>query len=246
MPLFVVGLAYGIAAAAVYGLVEAGVVEVNGQTTSLLIVLMFGAGTDYCLLIVSRYREELRRTEDKHAAMAHATERTGPAILSAGATVVASMLVLSLADFKATQTMGPVLALGVAIMLLAGLTFLPALLAALGRNSFWPAIPRHGSEQKRPLDIWRRVGHFVHEHPGLVIVSCVAAARRRIARQSQGPGHDRLRRGLPRPARVGRRPGRARGGAGGRAGRDDDDPHRRRGRGPGARRRRAGRRASSA
>ncbi|MEO8093109.1 MAG: MMPL family transporter [bacterium] len=173
VPLVVVALAYMIAAAAVYGLVEAGVFEVNGQTTSLLIVLMFGAGTDYCLLIVSRYREELRRFTDKHEAMAHATERTGPAILSAGATVVASMMVLALADFKATQTMGPVLALGVAIMLLAGLTLLPALLAALGRNSFWPAIPRYGSEQRRTLDVWRRVGHFVHERPGFAIAACV-------------------------------------------------------------------------
>ncbi|HYH61222.1 MAG TPA: MMPL family transporter, partial [Solirubrobacterales bacterium] len=107
VPLIVVAFAYGIAAAAVYGLVQAGAIEVNGQTTALLIVLMFGAGTDYCLLIVSRYREELRLIEDKHEAMARATERTAPAILSAGATVIASMLVLTLADFKATQTLGP-------------------------------------------------------------------------------------------------------------------------------------------
>jgi RND superfamily putative drug exporter len=173
VPLFVVAIAYGIAAALVLGLVEAGALEVNGQTTSLLIVLMFGAGTDYCLLIVSRYREELRRFEDKHEAMAHATERTGPAILSAGATVIAAMLVLALADFRATQTMGPVLALGVAVMLLAGLTFLPALLAALGRNSFWPAIPRLGSEQQAPLGIWRRVGHFVHERSTLALLASV-------------------------------------------------------------------------
>jgi len=174
VPLFVVAIAYGIAAAIVYGLVEAGSLEVNGQTTSLLIVLMFGAGTDYCLLIVSRYREELRRVADKHEAMAQATERTGPAILSAGATVIAAMLVLTLADFRATQDMGPVLALGVAIMLLAGLTFLPALLAALGRNSFWPAIPRFGSEQRAPLAIWRRVGHFVHERSTLALVISIA------------------------------------------------------------------------
>ena len=173
VPLFVVAIAYGIAAAATYGLVQADVLEVNGQTTSLLIVLMFGAGTDYCLLIVSRYREELRIFEDKHEAMAHATERTGPAILSAGATVFAAMLILTLADFKATQTMGPVLALGVGIMLLAGLTLLPALLAALGRNAFWPAIPRHGSEQRRPLGIWRRIGHFVHDRPVFAIVISV-------------------------------------------------------------------------
>jgi RND superfamily putative drug exporter len=165
VPLFVVGLAYGIAAAAVYGLVEAGAVEVNGQSTSLLIVLMFGAGTDYCLLIVSRYREELRVFEDRHDAMAHATERTAPAILSAGATVVASMLVLTLADLKSTQTMGPVLALGVAIMLLAGLTFLPALLSALGRRAFWPAAPKLGSETAQASGFWRRIGHLVHDRP---------------------------------------------------------------------------------
>jgi putative drug exporter of the RND superfamily len=173
VPLFVVAIAYGIAAAAVYGLVEADVFEVNGQTTSLLIVLMFGAGTDYCLLIVSRYREELRRTEDKHEAMAHATVRTGPAILSAGATVVAAMLVLTLADLKSTQTMGPVLALGVAIMLLAGLTLLPALLAALGRNAFWPAIPRVGSAQRQPLGIWRRIGHLVQDRPVFALAIAV-------------------------------------------------------------------------
>ena len=171
VPLIVVAFAYGIAAAAVYGLVEAGAIEVNGQTTALLIVLMFGAGTDYCLLIVSRYREELRLIEDKHQAMARATERTAPAILSAGATVIASMLVLTLADFKATQTLGPSLALGVAVMLLAGLTFLPALLSCLGRNAFWPAIPHQGSEQKRPVNVWRRVGHFVHDHPTFAIVA---------------------------------------------------------------------------
>jgi putative drug exporter of the RND superfamily len=173
VPLFVVGLAYGIAAAVTYGLVEAGAVEVNGQTTSLLIVLMFGAGTDYCLLIVARYKEELRRTEDKHVAMSRATQRTGPAILSAGATVVAAMLVLTLADLKSTQTMGPVLALGIAIMLVAGLTFLPALLAALGRNAFWPSIPRLGTEQRRPVGIWRRVGHLVRDRPWVALTACV-------------------------------------------------------------------------
>ena len=174
VPLIVVGLAYGIAAAAVYGLVQADAVEVNGQTTSLLIVLMFGAGTDYCLLIVARFKEELRRTEDKHEAMARATERTGPAILSAGGTVFAAMLVLTLADLKSTQTMGPVLALGVVIMLVAGLTFLPAMLSALGRNAFWPSIPRHGSEPRRTGRIWRRVGHFVHDRPVIALTLSIA------------------------------------------------------------------------
>jgi putative drug exporter of the RND superfamily len=178
VPLFVVGLAYAIAAGGVYALVEAGAVTVNGQTTGILIVLLFGAGTDYCLLIVSRYREELRHTEDKHAAMARATERTAPAILSAGATVFASMLVLTLADFKATQTMGPVLALGIAIIVGAGLTLLPAVLSVLGRGAFWPARPALGSEQRTPLGLWRRIGHLVHDHPllaGGVVVAILLA-----------------------------------------------------------------------
>ncbi len=88
----------------------------TGQSTAILIVLMFGAGTDYCLLLVSRYREELRAGGRREAAMARATERSGRAIVSAGATVVAAMLVLTLADFRATRDMGPVLALGIAVM----------------------------------------------------------------------------------------------------------------------------------
>jgi RND superfamily putative drug exporter len=172
VPLLIVGIAYAIVAAAVYGLVKSGAIEVNGQTTGILIVLMFGAGTDYCLLIVSRFREELRRTEDKHAAMAHAASRTGPAILSAGGTVFASMLVLALADFKATQTMGPVLALGIAVMLIAGLTLLPAVLSILGRRAFWPAVPAIGSEQGRASG-WRRIGHLVHDRPLPILLVCV-------------------------------------------------------------------------
>ena len=104
--------------------------------------------------------------------MAHAAERTGPAILSAGGTVFAAMLVLTLADFKATQTMGPVLALGIAVMLLAGLTLLPAVLSILGRRAFWPAVPTLGSEQRRASG-WRRIGHLVHERPLPVLLVCV-------------------------------------------------------------------------
>lgn len=174
VPLFVVAIAYGIAAAAVYALIEAGALQVSGQTTALLIVLMFGAGTDYCLLIVSRYREELRRTADVHEAMARATERTAPAILSAGGTVVAAMLVLTLADMQSTADMGPVLALGVAIMVGAGLTLLPAVLACLGRRAFWPSVPRVGSDRRQPAGVWRRLGHFVHERPVVVLGATVA------------------------------------------------------------------------
>lgn len=173
VPLVVVVIAYLVAAGVTYGLVEAGLTSVSGQTTAILIVLMFGAGTDYCLLIVARFRDELRRTADVHDAMRHATERTGPAILSAGAIVVAAMLVLYLADFNATREMGPILALGVAVMMAAGLTLLPAVLAALGRRSFWPAVPRP-SPAPPPPRMWTAIARFVSRRPALTAAGVTA------------------------------------------------------------------------
>ena len=166
VPLVVVALAYLIAAGLIYGLVTAGVTTVSGQTTAILIVLMFGVGTDYCLLIVARYRDELRLIEDAGTAMARATERTGPAILTAGAIVVAAMLVLALADLNATREMGPLLALGVVVMIAAGLTLLPAVLAALGRRAFWPAIPAVEPVRTQAGSPWKRVAALVARQPG--------------------------------------------------------------------------------
>ena len=203
----------------VYGLVDGGAFDVNGQTTGILIVLMFGAGTDYCLLLVSRYREELREYEDEHEAMAHATERTAPAIVSAGGTVFAAMLVLTLADLKSTQSMGPVLALGVAVTLLAGLTLLPAVLSVLGRRAFWPSVPRVGSEQKKPVDVWRKVGHFVHDNAPVATIVCVPVLAVGALGNLHRPRQPRLRRGLPQRPGLDPRPGGDRRGAFGRAGR---------------------------
>src|SRR4051794_18448269 len=97
--------------------------------------------------------------------MAAATERTGTAILSAGAIVIVAMLVLALADFNATREMGPILALGIAVMVAAGLTLLPAILGTLGRRSFWPAVPQVEDEQRPAGALWSRVGRLVGEHP---------------------------------------------------------------------------------
>lgn len=165
VPLLVVATAYAIAAAAVLGLIEAGAFEVNGQSTGFLIVLMFGAGTDYALLVVARYREELRRRADHREAMVLATRRTSPAILSAGGTVFAAVLVLLLADLRSTASLGPVLAIGIAVMVAAGLTLLPALLVSLRRGAFWPSVPRVGEEQSAPLDVWRRISAMVRRWP---------------------------------------------------------------------------------
>ena len=84
----------------------------SSNTTSIIVVLMFGVGTDYCLLLVSRYREELRTHEDKHDAMQRALSRTGPAILASGLTVSLAMLVLLVAEVRSVQTLGPVAAIG--------------------------------------------------------------------------------------------------------------------------------------
>ena len=171
VPLVVVGIAYVVAGGLTYMLVEAGVTTVSGQSAAILIVLMFGAGTDYCLLIVARFRDELRRTQDVGEAMAAATERTGPAILSAGAIVILAMLVLTVADFKATREMGPILALGIAVMVVAGLTLLPAILGTLGRRSFWPMIPQVEVEPERTGALWARVGRLVGRHPKVTAAS---------------------------------------------------------------------------
>lgn len=165
VPLLVVAFAYVVAAALVYALVEAGAIEVSGQVTGILIILMFGAGTDYCLLLVARAREELRRREEAPEALAEAVRHTSPAILSSGGTVVAAMLVLLVADLESTRALGPVLALGVAVTVLAGLTLLPALLSVLGRRSFWPAVPRAGTAERARSGIWRRVGERVAARP---------------------------------------------------------------------------------
>ena len=108
----------------------------------ILLVLVFGAGTDYALLLTARYREELHRHEDKHEAMRIAVRQAGPGILASAGTVVAALLCLSLASVNSTAGLGPVGAMGVAVAAMAMLTVLPALLLIGGRRAFWPFVPR--------------------------------------------------------------------------------------------------------
>jgi RND superfamily putative drug exporter len=123
-----------------YGLAEAGV-TINGQSSSIMSILVLGAGTDYALLIVARYREELHRVEDKHVAMRAALTSAGPAIFASAATVIAALFCLSLAKVNGTSGLGPLGALGVACAALSMLTLLPALLMIFGRRAFWPFVP---------------------------------------------------------------------------------------------------------
>ncbi|MFH8661650.1 MMPL family transporter [Streptomyces afghaniensis] len=165
VPLVSVVCALFTAQALIYLLAEHAGLTVNGQSAGILTVLVFGAGTDYALLLVARYREELRRHEDRHEAMALALHRAGPAVLASGATVVLSMLVLLVAEMNSTSGLGPVAAIGVAVALLAMMTLFPALLVIVGRWIFWPAIPHYGTPDPTERGIWARTGHRIARRP---------------------------------------------------------------------------------
>ncbi|MEA2223357.1 MAG: putative drug exporter of the superfamily [Solirubrobacteraceae bacterium] len=165
IPLLAVGFAEIATRAFGYGLTELGV-TVNGQSSAILSILVLGAGTDYALLLVARYREELRRHADHHEAMALALRTAGPAILASGMTVIAALLCLMLADVNGTSGLGPVAALGIAIAMHAMLTLLPALLLICGRRAFWPFIPRFGDVgADETHGRWRAVGERVALQP---------------------------------------------------------------------------------
>ena len=161
-------VALTIAQAVVYLLAEYAGVTVNAQTAGILLVLVFGASTDYALLIVARYREELRRHEDRHEAMAFGLRRASPAIIASAATVAVGMLCLLAAQMNSTRGMGPVLAIGVVAGVLVMLTLLPALLVLVGRWVFWPVKPRYGSAEPTETGFWARIGQRIARRPRAV------------------------------------------------------------------------------
>ena len=116
-------------------------VTVNGQSSSIMSILVLGAGTDYALLLVARYREELRREQDKHLALANALSASGPAVVASAITVVLALLCLTFAQVNGTAGLGPLGAIGVLTAMIAMLTLLPAMLAIFGRRAFWPFVP---------------------------------------------------------------------------------------------------------
>jgi RND superfamily putative drug exporter len=157
-----------------YLLTQAGV-TVNGQSSSILSVLVLGAGTDYALLLVARYREELRVIDDKHEAMARALRRAGPAIVASALTVSIALLTLSLAKVNGTAGLGPIGAMGILVALLSQMTFLPALLVIVGRKPFWPYIPHVGDRGTDTTHgAWRRIGERVAAHPVRVMAGTSA------------------------------------------------------------------------
>ena len=181
LPVISAGVALTTAQAVIYLLAAHAGLTVNGQSAGILDVLVFGAGTDYALLLTARYREELRRHEDRHAAMAVAIRRAGPAIVASAGTVIVSLLTLSLATLNSTKSMGPVLAIGVAVALASMMTLLPALLVATGRWVFWPVKPAFGTPEPTATGFWARLGRRIARRPrgvwvGTVIVLGAMAA----------------------------------------------------------------------
>ncbi len=170
LPVVSAGIALTVAQAVIYLLAKHAGLTVNAQSAGILTVLVFGAGTDYALLLVARYREELRRHRDRHEAMAVALHRAGPAIVASGATVVVGMLCLLFAVTNSTKGLGPVAAIGILVGLGVMLTLLPALLVTVGRWIFWPARPRYDTPEPTATGLWARVGNGIARGPRLTWV----------------------------------------------------------------------------
>ncbi len=174
VPLTVVGVAdqlAGVLATRTLALFD---VAWDESTVGILSVLVFGAGTDYALLLISRYRDELRTTEDRRAAMAHALRRTAEAVLSSASTVVLGLLTLLLSLFPTTRGLGLACAVGVVVAAAFVLLVLPAALVVFGRWVFWPKTPRLGqSGLADGHSPWRRVGDAVARRPVAVVAVVV-------------------------------------------------------------------------
>ncbi|MER6983203.1 MMPL family transporter, partial [Streptomyces carpinensis] len=171
VPLAVVGMADYLSTGVAYGLNQAFGTTVSGQSTGIMTVLVFGAGTDYALLLVSRYREELRRHERPYDAMRAALRGCGPAVLASSGTVAAGLLCLLAADLNSSRGMGPLGTVGVLCAVVAMLTLLPALLVLLGRRVFWPLVPAYGSTPKARRSLFAAMGNSAGRRPLTVLAS---------------------------------------------------------------------------
>jgi len=177
LPIISAGVALTVSEAVIYLLVQHANLTVNGQSGGILVVLVIGGSTDYALLLVARYREELRRHSDRHQAMAIALRRAGPAIIASGLTVVTGMLCLLAAESNDISGLGPVAAIGVGIGLIAMITLLPALLVIFGRWMFWPVRPKFGSPEPTSRGVWAKVGNAISRRPrGVWLVTAILLA----------------------------------------------------------------------
>ncbi len=185
LPVFVLltaMLALAVAGAVIYQLAKHDVIDLNGQSQGILFILVIGACTDYSLLLVSRFREELRANLHRVDALRAAYRAAVEPIAASAGTVILGVLCLLFTNLKSTQALGPVAAIGIGASLLAALTFLPAVLVLLGRAAFWPARPKHGTTEEDRPGLWGRVAGLVGRRPRTIwlvvtlVLLAVAAA----------------------------------------------------------------------
>ncbi|WP_112136953.1 MMPL family transporter [Glycomyces dulcitolivorans] len=174
LPLLVLltcGFALAAASAAVYALADAGVIDLNGQSQGILFILVFGAATDYALLLVARFREELDAGSDRFAAVRKALRATVEPIAASAGTVILGVLCLLFSRLESNRGLGPVAAIGIGAAFLAAVTFLPAVLALCGRAAFWP---RRIAKARRRSRLWSNVAGLVARRPRVVWVTTAA------------------------------------------------------------------------
>jgi len=171
VPLIVIGVADALAGI-VAGLVASAVgVQLDASITGILSVLVFGAGTNYALLLISRYRDELRLHESRREAMQKALRGAGPAIIASGSTVALALATLLLAELAGNRALGLACAVGVVVAMIFALFVLPAALVLFGRGLFWPYVPRFGSRDAISTSLWGRLGRGVSKRPLVVAAS---------------------------------------------------------------------------
>lgn len=184
IPLIGVGFAYAVTSPLLGLMADQGWIIVDSQSVSIMTVLLFGAGTDYCLFLISHYRAELRKHEDKRQALIAAFQDSSGAIAMSGLTIVISLLALLVATYGSYQRFAVPFSLSILVMMLASLTLVPALLAVFGRASFYPVVPRTVAmeearakkkgkpvkHQKETGKIGKWIGHIVTTKPWTILV----------------------------------------------------------------------------
>ena len=195
LPIASIGLVYALSTSVLAALAKGIGFKVDASMTSLLIVVLFGIGTDYILFLLFRYRERLRAGDDSRTAVMTSVHRVGQAITSSGLVVMAAMAALLLSRLKSFQTMAPAFMVAVALMLLASLTLIPALLTLIGPKVFWPS---KSWQTAPPNRLWQGFAGKIARHPGRMGARVGRAARRPRLRRAV---HARKLR-LQRPAAL--------------------------------------------
>ena len=169
IPVIIVGLVMQLSLSIVAFIADnSSFLVINGQSRGIMTVVLFGSGTDYCLFMSSRYKEELIKFKDKYLAIKETVKGVGSAVISAGGTIFIASIILLLADLRSYQSLGPVIAIAVLIMTIAALTLVPAALLILGRAAFWPFIPRFNENYSPEIvqnTIYGKVGRVVLKKP---------------------------------------------------------------------------------